>query len=416
MGLGQEHKSMPHMKIGGFGAMVKSGVVALFAMGAMLGGATAQEGAADQFQPVKYVNNDMITRFELSQRMGFLELLNFQGDVEQEALNGLIDDRLRHEAAKRLGVTLTEADITAGMEEFASRGSLNAQQFIDLISERGIAPETFRDFVSAGIIWRQVVGARFGNSVVISEAAIDRALSNLQVDSALSVTLAEIVLDASGENRSAALALARNLQIDFIKGRAFADAAREVSIAPSARDGGNLPPKLLSELPKEVAVLVRGLPPEQVSTPIILDDKLYIYQKLANETVPVDTKAAPAIDYAEITLPADAPADTALAQIRANVDNCDDLFSYATAQGNIAVIRHKEVQANERAALQLLDSGEISPPLAGNKAIMLCARGIDPAKTASRDEVRNILKNQRLSAIATVYLSELRADALIRDP
>jgi hypothetical protein len=47
---------------------------------------------------------------------------------------------------------------------------------------------------------------------------------------------------------------------------------------------------------------------------------------------------------------------------------------------------------------------------------MLCARGINPQQTASRDEVKLLLKNQRLAAMSEVFLSELRADALISDP
>lgn len=395
-----------------FMTLVQAGMLSF----AISGAAMAQNAEPAVFRPVKLVNNDMISAFELSQRVKFLELLSFQGDVEQEAMNGLIDDRLRNEAAKRLGIVLSAEAVTAGMEEFASRGSLNAEQFIQLIGERGIAPETFRDFVSAGIIWREVVSQRYGGSVVISEAAVDRAMTNLQVDSAQSVSLAEIVLNAQGDNRDAALALARNLQIDFIKGRAFSDAARAVSIAPSAGNGGVLPARLLAEMPQEIAVLVRGLPPEGISTPIILNDKLYLYQKLASEIVPIDKSSAQSIDYAEISLPSSANAAEEIAKLRANVDSCDDLYAYSAAQTGMAVIRHSAAQPNAKSALLLLDIGEISPVLAGNRAVMLCARGFDPAKSASRDEVRAQLRGQRLSALATVYLSELRADALIRTP
>ncbi|MDZ7904746.1 MAG: peptidylprolyl isomerase [Cypionkella sp.] len=258
--------------------------------------------------------------------------------------------------------------------------------------------------------------ARFGEQVVISEAAIDRALTNLQVGGAQTVTLAEIVLDASPARRNAALAAARNLQIDFIKGRSFSQAARAVSIGTSARRGGALPAKRLSELPESIAVLVRGLDPGQVSPPIVIDDRLYMYQKLENGTSAVAQTGSKVVDYAEVSLPASGDPALHVAQMRAEVDSCDALFSYATSQRGMAVVRHKAVQPNAAAALQLLDTGEISPPLAGNRAVMLCARGLDPTKTASRDEVRLILRNQRLAAMADVYLSELRADALIRDP
>lgn len=384
---------------------------ALFVVSAQM--AWAQEATKASFTPVKYVNDHAITGFELSQRMAFLDLLGFDGDLRAEAMSGLIDDRLRLAMAKSMGLALSPEEVMAGMEEFASRGTLDAQGFLKAIGEQGIAPETFRDFVSAGLIWRRVISTRFGDSVTISDAAVDRALTNMRVSEAQTVTLAEIVLDAGGDRRNQALALARNLQIDFIKGRSFSDAARAVSIGATAGNGGTTAPKRLSELPDDVAVLVRGLAPNAISTPIILEDKLYIYQMIENGSTPVAQTGATMVDYAEITLGANGVAD-----LRANVDGCDDLYDYASKNG-LTVTRNARGSAGALSVLQSLDAGEIAGPLAGTAgpmAVMLCARGIDPQQTASRDEIKLLLKNQRLAAMSEVFLSELRADALIRDP
>jgi peptidyl-prolyl cis-trans isomerase SurA len=375
----------------------------------------AQNATKASFTPVKFVNNQAITGFELNQRMDFLNLLGFDGDLKNEAMTGLIDDRLRLAMAKSMGLSLSPEDVMAGMEEFAARGTLDAQGFLQAIGEQGIAPETFRDFVSAGLIWRRVISARFGDSVVVSEAAVDRALTNMIVTDAQTVTLAEIVLNAGGDRRNQALALARNLQIDFIKGRSFSDAVRAVSIGPTASSGGTIAAKRLSELPDDVAVLVRGLAAGQISTPIILDDKLYIYQMVENGSTPVAETGAQVVDYAQISLSGGAEA---VADLRANVDGCDDLYDYASKNG-LTVTRNNRGQTGGLGVLQSLDAGEIAGPVngtAGPMAVMLCARGIDPQQTASRDEVKLLLKNQRLAAMSEVFLSELRADALIRDP
>lgn len=375
--------------------------------------AGAQTATKASFTPVKFVNNQAITGYELSQRMAFLELLGFDGDLKNEAMTGLIDDRLRLAMAKSMNLSLSSEDVMAGMEEFASRGTLDAQGFLKAIGEQGIAPETFRDFVSAGLIWRRVISTRFGDSVIISDADVDRALTNMIATDAQTVTLAEIVLNAGGDRRNQALALARNLQIDFIKGRSFSDAVRAVSIGPTAGSGGTLAPKRLSELTDDVAVLVRGLSAGEISTPIILDDKLYIYQMVENGSTPVAEAGAPSVDYAQVTLGA-----VTVADLRANVDSCDDLYDYASKNG-LTVTRNNRGQSGGLGVLQTLDAGEIAGPLngtAGPMAVMLCARGIDPMQTASRDEIKLLLKNQRLAAMSEVFLSELRADALIRDP
>ncbi len=400
--------------------MRSGAVAAACALGLAGAPAVAHETDRAKFTPVKYVNNQAITAYELDQRIFFLTLLGFKGDAQDEAMSGLIDDRLRQGAAKEMGITLPPEAVLAGMDEFASRGGLTGEQFVQAIAQRGIAPETFRDFVSAGLVWRDVITMRFGDGVVISDAAIDRALTNLNVQDAQTVTLSEIVLDASGPNRNKALALARNLEIDFIKGRKFADAARAVSIGATARNGGRLKPQLLSELDTDIALLVRALNPGQISKMIVQDDRVYLFQMQESGAQPVAQTGAKPIDYALVSLPATGDAAGHLAAIRRAVDSCDDLYAYATAARGMSVQRRKDGAGGDLAGvLQTLDAGEMSGPMSRGgqpTAVMLCARGLAPTTTASRDEVRLSLKNQRLAAMADVYLSELRANALIRDP
>lgn len=397
------------------GALV---LAAVFGLGAITS-AQAQSGA---FSPVKYVNGEMITAHELDQRIALLELLGASGDLRETAIQGLIDDRLRMSRAKGLGLSLSPEAIMAGMEEFASRGTLSAEEFLQAIGERGVAPETFRDFVSAGLIWRDVVRTLYSDSVKISPAAIDRALTNLTPSSAQSVTLAEIVLDISGTQRDAGLALARNLQIDFIKGRAFADAARSVSVGATARAGGALPEQILAQLPDEVAKVVRELQPNGISKPIVLQDRLYIYQLLASGTQPVAQTGATVTDYAEVIL-SQGGSDEALASLRRSVDQCDDLYTAASADRGMAVARYKApmgaIPSDAAGILARLDAGEMAGGLQrGGRpaAVMLCARGLNPSVQATRDEVVILLRNQRLSAMADIHLSELRSAALIREP
>ena len=396
------------------GAMLLTAALGLWGIGAQ-----AQSGA---FSPVKYVNGEMITAYELDQRITLLRLLGAEGDLRETAMQGLIDDRLRMSRAKGLGLALSPASVMAGMEEFAARGTLSAEEFMQAIGERGVAPETFRDFVSAGLVWRDVVRTLYADSVSISPAAIDRALTNLIPSSAQSVTLAEIVLDISGPQRNSALALARDLQIDFIKNRSFSDAARSVSVGPTARAGGALPPQLLSQLPDEVAKAVRQLQPNGISKPIIVKDRLYIYQLLEAGSEPVAQTGAAVTDYAEIILPLGAGAD-ALANLRRSVDQCDDLYTAASADRGMQVTRFAApvgaIAGDAAGILARLDAGEIAGGLqrGGNPAaVMLCARGLNPTAQATRDEVVILLRNQYLAALADVHLSELRSAALIREP
>lgn len=184
--------------------------------------------AQDMFAPRIYVNDRAITNYEVAQRALFLRVLRAPGNPEEEALKALIEDRLRQTEAKRLGVKLSEKDLTAGLNEFAGRANLTAEQFAAELGKAGIAAETFRDFVAAGVLWRRVVRARFLGQVPISEADIDKALEAATRPRALRVLVSELVIPAPEGQEAAAMARAQELS-DTISGEsAFAAAAREV--------------------------------------------------------------------------------------------------------------------------------------------------------------------------------------------
>lgn len=133
--------------------------------------------AQNLFQPVVQVNDRVVTRYELSQRMAFLRLLRAPGDIRQLALDQLIDERLQLELAGRFGLTVSDEDVAAGMAEFASRANLTTQQFIAAIGQGGVSAESYRDFVKAGLVWREIARGLFLSKVSISKAEVDAAIA-----------------------------------------------------------------------------------------------------------------------------------------------------------------------------------------------------------------------------------------------
>jgi hypothetical protein len=122
---------------------------------------------------VARVNDKVVTQFELDQRIRFLEALRAPGVMRESALDALIDERLQLQAGEQLGIEITDEQILAGMEEFAQRAELTTEQFVAAITQEGVSRETFEDFVRAGLVWREVVGARFAPQATVTEAEID---------------------------------------------------------------------------------------------------------------------------------------------------------------------------------------------------------------------------------------------------
>lgn len=381
---------------------------------------TAPVLAQDLFTPRLYVNDRVITNYEVEQRAMFLRVLRAPGNPEEEALKALTEDRLRQTEAERLGLKLSEADLNTGLTEFASRANLTVEQFVEELGKAGIAPETFRDFVAAGLLWRQAVRARFLGQVPISENDIDRALEASARPRALQVLASELVIPAPEGQEEAAMARAQELSDTLSGEAAFASAARRLSAAPTAGSGGRLDWLPLANLPAAIGQKILALDAGEVSDPIAVPGAVVLFLL---RDVAKDTKAEPisvSVEWAEFLVPDDA---AAIAKILAASDECNDLYAQAKGlpEDRLTVTKAALEAVPGDVALQLarLDPGEASTALTNGgfrRMLMLCGREqvLEPAPT--RDQIREQVINQKLEGMAEGYLEELRSAAFIREP
>ncbi len=397
-------------------SVLKRQAVALACTVALAGPALAQ----DLFAPRLYVNDRVITEYEISQRAMFLQLLRAPGNPEDEALKALIEDRLRQTEAERLDLTVSEEEVRQGMEEFASRANLTAEALVGELAKAGLSAETFRDFVSSGLLWRKAVRARFAGRVPVSENDIDRALETETRRKALRVLVSELVIPAQPGSEADAMALANRLS-DTITGEgAFAAAARQHSASPTAANGGRLDWMPLANLPGAIGAAVLALGPGEVSDPVAVPGAVVLFQL---REVAVDQSAEPVavtVEWADFLIPDSAEE---VARIRANSDECNDLNALAKGlpADRLTITKEpaSEVPGDVGLELARLDPGESSVALARNgyrRLIMLCSREVAREEPISRDRVREAVTNQKLEGLAEGYLEELRAAAFIREP
>jgi peptidyl-prolyl cis-trans isomerase SurA len=299
---------------------------------------------------------------------------------------------------------------------------------IRALAGAGVAEQTFRDFITSALSWRDLVRARFVPRVRISESDIDKAIGAISGGSAVRVLLSEIILPAPPQQAAQAQALAERLsQISSVQ--QFSAEAGEVSASQSRANGGRLDWMPLTNLPAPLRPVILGLSVGQVTQPIPLEGAIALFQLRAIEETGVAAQEFSAIDYAAYYLPGgrtEANLHQA-AVIRSSVDTCDDLYGLAKGQPEETLQRLAATPADlpNDIALELakLDRGEISTNLTrtttdGSEALMvlmLCGRTAAGAEDASREQVAAQLRNQRLEAYARGYLAQLVSDARIID-
>lgn len=380
----------------------------------------AQE--ANLFAPRMVVNDRVISNFEVAQRTLFLQLLRAPGDPEKMALQGLIDDRLRMQEAERLDMAVTPEQLQTGMDEFAGRANMTAEQFITALGQAGVEAQTFRDFVEAGLLWREVVKTRFGAYGNVSDAEIDRAIEGETRKPNLRVLLSELIIPAPPGQEAAALATARSIKASVSSEGGFAAAVAQHSAAASRGNGGRLDWMPLSNLPPTVAPFVLALGAGEVSDPLPIPGGVALFQLRGVEELPPDSPAATTLDYAQVRLPADGSATALLAELQQKSDACNDLYALAEGLPEDQLIRTRqpvaEVPADLGLELARMDPGEHVVLNRGGAQLFLqlCSREPTLETPISRDEVRKQLVNQHMASRADLYLRELQANAIIREP
>ncbi|WP_418593736.1 peptidylprolyl isomerase [Ponticoccus sp. (in: a-proteobacteria)] len=377
------------------------------------------------FAPAIIVNDQVITGYELEQRQRMLSVLRAPGDVTKLAREQLIDDRLRMQAARANGVVVDEEAVAAGMEEFAGRANLTRAEFTKALAASGVAEETFRDFVSAGVAWREVVRARFASRASIDEAEIDRAISRQGGGSSVRVLLSEIIMPMPPQQETTVRDRANRIA-QLRSTSAFSEQARRFSATASRGNGGRLPWQDLTELPPPLQPLVLGLAPGEVTDPIPLQGAIALFQLRDIEEGAYTAPEVSAIEYAAYYMAGGRSAETlARARVLAGkVDRCDDLYGVAKGQPASVLDRGTlpidQIPTDIAYELSKLDPGEVSTALTRANGqtlvfLMLCGRTSAIAEEADRERITVGLRNQRLTALADGYLAQLRADARILD-
>ena len=226
------------------------------------------------FRPVAIVNDSAITGFDLAQRAQILVALGFSSAspdaLRAEALDQLVEDRLKLQAGKRIGLSPSPELINAGVEDFARQSNLSADEFRVLLSSQGVTGQALEDLVIADLIWLQVVRSRFRGRVEPGEAEIDAELNFNQQRGAFEYRIQEIGLPLNSDGRTEAQtrALAERLTRDLNSGGDFGAAVSEYSRAPSSARGGEVGWVSPERMPADLINALSQMQIGQVSAPL----------------------------------------------------------------------------------------------------------------------------------------------------
>ncbi|MER9883353.1 MULTISPECIES: peptidylprolyl isomerase [unclassified Mesorhizobium] len=169
---------------------------------------------------IKYVvNNIPITTGDIQHRAAFLRLQHRKGDAGQE----MIDQTLRLAEARRLGIRISDEQVDAAYQRFATSNKMPLKQLDGAMAQSGVTKEHFKDFIRAQMAWNQALTARHrssdGGGAMGEQDLVKRMLEKGgSKPSATEYMLQQVIFVVPAAERSATLAK-RKREADAMRAR-----------------------------------------------------------------------------------------------------------------------------------------------------------------------------------------------------
>lgn len=199
-------------------------------------------------QIVVMVNGDPITTYDVSQRQRMHSLIERKSISAKDALESLIDERIKIQQATRLKLDVEQKDVDRMFAQVAERSGRTPDQLTASFKQSGLDDRTFKQKLLADYVWGQYVRARSG-TVNIRDADVIAALQKRGETQmvATEYTLMPIVfvVPRTAGNHGARLAEANALRSRFSdcdSGAEMAKGLKEVVVRPKVT-------RLSSEMP-----------------------------------------------------------------------------------------------------------------------------------------------------------------------
>ncbi len=159
--------------------------------------------SSNTFNVAVEVNDQIITNYEISQRIKMLETFGAKSVSKKEVINSLINERLYTYSAIELEALPDNSEIDKGLDDFAKRGNLNKKDLLAYLDSRNVSQETLIAYITAGLTQRKVIQKKFVNNIIISQGDVASAIdtenvlskSNSNVIEYIELTFSNLVSD-----------------------------------------------------------------------------------------------------------------------------------------------------------------------------------------------------------------------------
>lgn len=148
------------------------------------------------------VNGTPITDIQIAQRLKLFQLEGRSGS--RAAMEELIDDALKLEEAKRLGIEVSSRQIDDAFLSVARNIKVSASRLRDILAQNGVNEGTLRDRLEAAIAWGQVTQQAIVPRVQVPDIELEKqAAAQINASNSFDYILKEVIFVLPGGRGSA---------------------------------------------------------------------------------------------------------------------------------------------------------------------------------------------------------------------
>jgi parvulin-like peptidyl-prolyl isomerase len=244
--------------------------------------AKATHGAMLLDRIVATVNSEVITWSELVNTIliegkPYLEGLSEDvrkkrlKELEKPFLKNLIEMNLQLQAARRMGLNVSENEVKGAMRDIKAKFDMSEEVFMNSIKAEGLTMRDYKSRLADQILLQKVVNFAVKDSIVISDKAIEKYYEDNkgQYGSIEKLKIRQIffALPTDDSRKASVEKKALDLVNRINKGEDFAKLAEEYSEGPAREFGGDLGYISRGSVLKEIEEAAFAMQPGEVSKP-----------------------------------------------------------------------------------------------------------------------------------------------------
>jgi peptidyl-prolyl cis-trans isomerase SurA len=382
------------------------------------------------------VNEDVITVYDVQARVGVViatsgleNTPDMQRRLMAQTLERLIEERLELQEARRLKITITEAEVRQALDGIEQRNNMPLGSLRKLVSDRNLDFGSMVQQIEANLAWIKVVRESVGHETNVQPQEVSAVLARMKANQGKTENnVAEIFLPVSAATPDATMnELAQRLSQQARTGAPFAALAQQFSQSPTAAVGGDLGWVIQGDLEPEVDAAVARMEPNEVSEPIRTATGYHLIQLRARRSAGAPDPRMSVVTMSQVYLPTEgarALSDEKLSQvsdaIRTEVTSCEQMDKWAKEIGSPGSGRIPDMYIGGlpdavRDAVINLQPGKVTAPIEVGGAILfatLCTRR-DDSGLPNEGQIRAQLENEKAENAARQKLRDLRRQALV---